>query len=52
MRQMVTFASKKFFDGMEDKELGGVLFRVLLAWTVEHSKGKIADQKAGKCYKK
>jgi hypothetical protein len=43
---------KKFFDSMEDKQMGGVTFRLLLAWTIEHSKGKIAAQKAGKGYKK
>merc|ERR1711976_1059718 len=41
---------KKFFDNMEDKQMGGVTFRLLLAWTIEHSKGKIAAQKAGKGY--
>merc|ERR1711982_276096 len=45
-------ARKAFFDSMEDKQMGGVTFRLLLAWTVEHSKGKIAAQKAGKGYKK
>ena len=42
---------KKFFDSMEDKQMGGVTFRLLLAWTIEHSKGKILAQKAGKGYK-
>ena len=37
---------------LEDKQLGGVTFRLLLAWTIEHSKGKILAQKAGKGYKK
>ena len=37
---------KKFFDSMEDKQMGGVTFRLLLAWTIEHSKGKIFAQKA------
>jgi len=43
---------KKFFDSMEDKQMGGVTFRLLLAWTIEHSAGKVAAQKAGKGYKK
>jgi len=43
---------KQFFDSMNDAQMGGVTFRTLLAWTVEHAKGKIAAQKAGKGYKK
>jgi len=43
---------KQFFDSMNDAQMGGVTFRTLLAWTVEHTKGKIAAQKAGKGYKK
>jgi len=43
---------KKFFDTMEDKQMGGVTFRMFLAWTMEHSKAKIALQKTGKGYKK
>jgi hypothetical protein len=39
---------KAFFGSMEDKHMGGVIFRLLLAWTIEHSKGKIALQKADK----
>ena len=39
---------KKFFDSMEDKRMGGMTLRMLLAWTVEHFKGKIAAQKTGK----
>ena len=42
----------KLFDGMEGKQMGGVTFHLLLAGTIEHSKGKIATQKAGKGYKK
>ena len=36
---------------LEDKQMGSVTFRLLLAWTIEHSKGKILAQKAGKGYK-
>merc|ERR1712006_19501 len=43
---------KAAFEKMEDKAMGGVTFRTLVAWTTEHAKGKIADQKAGKGYKK
>merc|ERR1712048_864643 len=43
---------KAAFEKMEDKAMGGVTFRRLVEWTVEHTKGKIADQKAGKGYKK
>ena len=42
---------KQFFDSMEDKQMGGVTFRLLLAWTIEHSKGKIALNRAqGACF--
>ena len=37
---------KAFFDSMEDEQMRGVTFR-LLAWTVEHPKGKTALQKSG-----
>jgi hypothetical protein len=37
---------------MEDTQMRGVTFRLLLAWTIEHSKGKIALQKSDKSYKK
>ena len=43
---------EKFFDRMKDKQMGGVTFRMLLAWTVQHSKDKIVAQKAGQGYKK
>jgi hypothetical protein len=43
---------KAAFDKMEDKLMGGVTFRTLVEWTVDHTRGKIADQKAGKGYKK
>ena len=39
---------KAFFDGMEDMQMRGVTFRLLLAWAIEHSKCKIALQKLGK----
>ena len=42
---------KQFFDSMKDKQMGGVTFRLLLAWTIEHSKGKIALNRAqGACF--
>ena len=31
---------------LEDKQMGSVTFRLLLAWAIEHSKGKIFAQKA------
>ena len=43
---------KQFFDSMNDAQMGGVTFRTLLAWTIDHAKGKVAAQKAGKGYKK
>merc|ERR1711862_660612 len=53
---LLSHASAEFrkaaFESMEDKAMGGVTFRRLVEWTVEHTKGKIADQKSGKGYKK
>ena len=43
---------KALFDSMGDTQMRGVTFRLLLAWTIEHSKGKIALQKSDKSYKK
>merc|ERR1711862_472613 len=39
---------KAAFEKMEDKAMGGVTFRTLVAWTTDHAKGKIADQKAAR----
>ena len=43
---------KAAFESMEDKAMGGVTFRRRVELTVEHTKGKISDPKAGKGYKK
>lgn len=43
---------KAIFDIMDDNKTGHVTFRKFLKWTMKHVRGKVADHKAGKGYKK
>jgi len=42
----------KIFNSMDDNSSGTITFRKFIAWTVEHSKLKIKNQREGKGYKK